>query len=83
LSHYQLDVLIFESLSVYLFVVIFVIFLFLGALDSLSGMVVAMVVTGMVVLSALGSERLGSSLLGSRVEILDLSLAEDTSLIIS
>lgn len=43
----------------------------------------AVVVTSVVVLSALSGKRLSSSLLGGRVEILDLGLTENTTIMIS
>ncbi|CAG1987989.1 unnamed protein product [Fusarium graminearum] len=82
LGHDKLDVLILESrgvdlllLLLFLVLVVFLILLLLVGLNSLAGL--AVVVTR-VVLSVLRSELGSSSLLSSGVDVLNLSLTEDT-----
>lgn len=82
MSHDKLDVLVLESrgidlllLILLLLIVVVLVLLLLIGLDSLAGL--AVVVAG-VVLSVLGGELSGSSLLSGSVDVLDLSLTEDT-----
>lgn len=86
LGHDELDILVLEAgginllLLLILLIVVVVLFVLLGvsALNSL-GVVVAVVVTGVVVLGTGGGELLGGSLLGGGVQILNLGLTEDAT----
>ena len=83
----QLDILVLQAVGVHFLVVIVIVLLSLSTLDGLAGLAVAVVVVvivaGVVVLAARLSELGGSGLLGSRVQILDLGLTEDTNRCIS
>lgn len=88
LGHDQLNVLVLETGSVDFLVVLFlfvrriviiiiVLLLSLRGLGGLAGL--AVVVAGVVVVSASSGELLSGSLLGSGVDVLDLGLTKDTA----
>lgn len=80
LGHDQLNVFILETLGINLFAVVLVVVLLgLGRLNSLAGL--AVVVTSVVVGTG-GGKLLGGSLLGRGVDVLNLGLAKDTALLV-
>lgn len=78
LGHDELNILVLDTLSIYLFAVILL--FFLGCLALVVMVIIAVAVTGVVVVvSTSAGKLLGSSGLGTGVEVLNLSLAKDTT----
>ena len=79
LSHNELDILRLQTSVVYLLSVVFFFFGSLGSVtfDSLALVALSSVIVAGVLVGRLRGELLGGGSLGLRVEVLDLSLAED------
>ena len=78
LGHDELDILVLDALSIYLLAIVFL--LLLGCLALVVVVAIVVAVAGVVVVvSTSAGKLLGSSGLGAGIEVLNLSLAEDTT----